>query len=122
GAPRPTAVPLAAMMVLQGVTMSVGQGMLRVTLAHPSFSRLYRTSTPQLSVDGVDQPVRSWGTHTVAVAAGPHRIAVQVVPKEGRPFGQAEASAVVELGAQTVVEYRAPRFHRHGKLMIARPV
>ncbi|GAB4057322.1 hypothetical protein [Catellatospora paridis] len=102
--------------------MSIGQGMLRVTLAHPSLTRLYRTSTPQLSVDGVDQLVRTWGTHTVAVAAGPHRVAVQVVPNKGEPFGHAEASAVVELGAQTVVEYRAPRFHRRGKLMIARAV
>ncbi|WP_155370946.1 hypothetical protein [Catellatospora vulcania] len=102
--------------------MSIGQGMLRVTLAHPSLTRLYRTSTPRLSVDGVDQLVRSWGTHTVAVAAGPRRVAVQVVPKNGEPFGQAEASAVVELGAQTSVEYRAPRFHRRGKLTIARAV
>lgn len=104
------------------MTVSIGQGMLRVTLAHPSLTRLYRTSTPQLSVDGVDQPVRGWGTHTVAVAAGPHRVAVRVVPKNGEPFGLAEASAVVELGAQTAVEYRAPHFHRRGKLMVARAV
>ncbi|RKE05285.1 hypothetical protein C8E86_0080 [Catellatospora citrea] len=108
------------MMVIEEVAVSIGQGMLRVTLAHPTLTRLYRTSTPQLSVDGVDQLVRTWGTHTVAVAAGPHRVAVQVVPNRGEPFGQAEASAVVELGAQTVVEYRAPRFHRRGKLTIAR--
>lgn len=100
--------------------MSIGQGMLRVTLTYPSLSRLYRTSTPRLSVDGVDQLVRSWGTYTLAVASGPHRVAVQVVPKSGEPFGRAEASAVVELGAQTVVEYRASRFHRRGKLTIAR--
>lgn len=102
--------------------MSIGQGMLRVTLAYPFLTRLYRTSTPRLSIDGVDQLVRSWGTHTVAVAAGPHRVEVQVVPKGGDPFGRAEASAVVELGAQTVVEYRAPRFHRSGKITIVRPV
>lgn len=100
--------------------MSIGQGTLRVTLAHPFLSRLPRTCTPRLSIDGVDQPVRSWGTHTVAVAAGPHLIAVQVVPKAGEPFGRAEASAAVGLGAQTAVTYRVSRFHRRGRLTIAR--
>ncbi|MFC7245925.1 hypothetical protein ACFQO7_25900 [Catellatospora aurea] len=102
--------------------MSIGQGTLRVTLAHPHLTRVYRTSTPRLSIDGVDQLVRSWGIHTVAVAAGPHRVEVRVVHRNGEPFGQAEASAVVELGGQTVVEYRAPRFRRHGRIMIVRPV
>ncbi len=100
--------------------MSIGQGMLRVTLAHPSFSRLYRTCIPQVSVDGVEQPVRSWGTHTVALPAGPHLVTVQVVPKAGEPFGHAEASAAVGLGAQTVVTYRVSRFHRRGRLTIGR--
>ncbi|GAA2364469.1 hypothetical protein [Catellatospora methionotrophica] len=102
--------------------MSIGQGMLRVTLAYPSLTRRYRTSTPQLSVDGVDQLVEGWGTHTLAVAAGPHRIAVRLVPPRGEPFGQAEASAVVELGGQTAVDYRASRFHRRGRITIARTV
>ncbi|MFD0597956.1 hypothetical protein ACFQZ4_41535 [Catellatospora coxensis] len=102
--------------------MSIGQGTLRVTLAYPFLTRVYRRSTPRFSIDGVDQLVQGWGTHTVAVAAGPHRIAVQVVPKDGDPFGRAEAGAVVELGAQTVVEYRAPRFRRSGTITIVRSV
>lgn len=102
------------------MAVSIGQGMLRVTLAHPTFSRLYRTCTPRLSVDGVDQLVRSWGTHTVAVTAGPHLVAVQVVPQAGEPFGRAEAGATVELGAQTMVAYRVSRFHRRGRLTVAR--
>ncbi|GHJ48277.1 hypothetical protein Cs7R123_56190 [Catellatospora sp. TT07R-123] len=99
--------------------MSIGQGSLQVTFAYPAFTRLYRTSSPRLLVDGVDQLVRTWGTHTVAVGAGPHQVAVRVVPTSGQEFGLAEAEVTVEFAARTSLSYRAPHFHgSHGRLKV----
>ncbi|MBV1852892.1 hypothetical protein [Catellatospora tritici] len=99
--------------------MSIGQGTLQVTFAYPAFTRLYRTSSPRLQVDGVEQVVRTWGTHTVAVGAGPHRVRVWVVPNSGTDFGVAEETVVIELGARTGLSYRAPHFHgAHGRIKV----
>ncbi|MDI1462609.1 hypothetical protein QEZ54_16675 [Catellatospora sp. KI3] len=90
-----------------------------MTFAYPAFTRLYRTSSPRLQVDGVEQPVRTWGTHTIAVGAGPHRVRAWVVPDSGTDFGVAEEAVVVEFGARTELSYRAPHFHgAHGRIKV----
>lgn len=98
--------------------MSIGQGALRVTLGYPSgpFTHGYRDSTPRLSVDGVERAA-SWGAHTLALPAGPHRVKVVVHAEDGDAFGLAEAPVTIDLGGPTDLVYRAPRFRAaKGKL------
>jgi hypothetical protein len=109
------------MMTRRGWPVSIGQGALRVTFAYPSFGGSYKNSSPRLTIDGVDQPVRTWGSHIVPMPAGPHTVKVLVVAEDGDAFGLAEAAVGVELAGQTAVEYKAPRFHgSRGKLRIVR--
>lgn len=103
--------------------MSIGQGALRMTFTHPALARRFKTARPRLSVDGVDKPLDGWGAQVIAVAAGPHRLRVGVVPsapagrgREDQPAeeGVAEAPVTVGVGAQVQVEYRAP-WRRSGR-------
>jgi len=90
--------------------MSIGQGVLRMTFAYPSFTRRYKRSRPRMAVDGVEQRVTGWGSEIVTVPAGPHKIRVGVVPLDGgAEEGAAEAAVSVGVGAQIAVEYQAPR-------------
>ncbi|WP_027344722.1 hypothetical protein [Hamadaea tsunoensis] len=101
--------------------MSIGQGAIKVTFAYPSFGGGYADSSPRLTIDGIEQPVRAWGSHVLPVAAGPHTLRILVDTPGGDSFGLAEAPVTVGLGDQVAVDYRAPRFHgARGRIRVKR--
>jgi len=93
--------------------VSIGQGALRVTVGYPSgpFTHGYRDSRPRLSVDGVEHTEVTWGSHTFALPAGPHKVKIIVYAPGGDAFGLAEAPVTIGVGKQTELVYKAPRFH-----------
>lgn len=84
------------------------RGMLSMTFAFPQAAFLYRQSGPRLRVDGVEIPVRGWGTHRIPVDAGSHEVRVWVPYMLPRRVGKARIEVSVSPGETARLEYLAP--------------
>jgi hypothetical protein len=77
---------------------------------HPAAAFLYQATSPRVRIDGVDTHIRDWGTHTIPVPAGPHRVEVWVPYAMPRRLGRTRAEVSVAPGAEVRLEYMAPSF------------
>lgn len=85
-----------------------GDGVLAISLRHPTAAFLYRATRPRVLIDDVDANIPDWGSYRIPVTPGTDHVAVWVPYAVPRRAGRANTSVAVGAGREVQLEYMAP--------------